>query len=253
MRGLFLYRAQEFIRSGVLEDARQTAKLVHKRVASWGHSIGLCRRGQSVSGHVRKGRVVSTVGETVTPSATRKPGAPIVVAFVCENAGRAGWVPSSGIRHRPSTPDFAWPLAVKEVVVPCAGRLQPEHFLKAFEDGADAIGVICCEESNCHHQEGSRRCARRMDHVGGMLEQIGLGSGRLRLFHLRGSAQEDMALGLDPGTVLPPDPAMGGKVAAIRDAFVAHLATVSPNPVRTIRDLPEESPYEVDDSDESDE
>jgi F420-non-reducing hydrogenase iron-sulfur subunit len=196
---------------------------------------------------------VSAIEGTITSSATRKSGEPIIVAFVCENAGRAGRVPSSGIRHRPSTPDFAWPLAVKEVVVPCAGRLQPEHFLKALEDGADVIGVICCEVGNCHHLEGNRRCARRMEHVGGMLEQIGLGGGRLKLFHLRGSAKEDMALGLNPGMVLPPDPAMTGQVAAIRDAFVAHLATVSPNPMRTIRDLPEESPYEVDDSDESDE
>jgi F420-non-reducing hydrogenase iron-sulfur subunit len=195
---------------------------------------------------------VSNVGETTTSSATRKSSEPIIVAFVCENAGRAGWVPSSGIRRRPSTPDFAWPLAVKEVVVPCAGRLQPEHFLKAFEDGADAIGVICCEEGNCHHLEGNRRCARRMEHVGGMLQQIGLGGGRLKLFHLRGSAQEDMALGLDSGAALPVDPAMSNKVATIRDAFVAHLATVSPNPMRTTSDLPEQSPYEVDDSDESD-
>jgi coenzyme F420-reducing hydrogenase delta subunit len=176
----------------------------------------------------------------------------IVVAFVCENAGRSGFVPSSGIRRRPATPDFGWPFPVKEVVVPCAGRLQPEHFLKAFEDGADAIGVICCEEGNCHHVEGNRRCARRLDHVDGMLQQIGLGPGRLKILHLPGSAKEDMALGLDPRAVLVPDPTMSHKVAAVRDAFVAHLATISPNPMR-FDDLPEESPYEVDDSDESDE
>jgi coenzyme F420-reducing hydrogenase delta subunit len=199
---------------------------------------------------------MSNIGATVAPSGNGKSvagGERIVVAFVCENAGRAGYVPSSGIRRRPSTPDFAWPLPVKEVVVPCAGRLQPEHFLKALEDGADAIGVICCEEGNCHHLEGNHRCARRLAYVDGMLQQIGLGSGRLKIFHLPGSAKEDMALGLNPSAASPLDPAMSIKVAAVRDAFVAHLATVAPSPMRTIRDLPEESPYEVDDSDESDE
>ena len=198
---------------------------------------------------------MSNIGAAVAPVGRSKleiGGERIVVAFVCENAGRPGFVPSSGMRRRPATPDFGWPLPVKEVVVPCAGRLQPEHFLKAFEDGADAIGVICCEEGNCHHVEGNRRCARRLDHVDQMLQQIGLGSGRLKIFHLPGSAREDMALGLDAKAVSDLDPTMSHKVAAVRDAFVAHLATISPNPMR-IDDLPEESPYEVDDSDESDE
>jgi coenzyme F420-reducing hydrogenase delta subunit len=198
---------------------------------------------------------MSNIGASVARSGTGKSvagGERIVVVFVCENAGRAGFVPSSGIRRRPGTPDFAWPFPVKEVMVPCAGRLQPEHFLKAFEDGADTVGVICCEEGNCHHLEGNRRCSRRLEHVDGMLQQIGLGSGRVRMLHLPGSAREDMALGLNPARALPLDPAMPGKVAAVRDDFVAHVTTVAPNPMR-IFDLPEESPYEVDDSDESDE
>jgi len=176
----------------------------------------------------------------------------VVVAYICENAGRAGVVPSSGIRRRPTTPDFGWPFAVTEIVVPCAGRLQPEHFLKVFEDGADAISVICCEEGNCHHLEGNRRCARRLLHVDGMLKQIGLGEGRLKVFHLPGSAKEDMALGLDANAVPILDAGIGRQVAAVRDAFVAHLATVSPNPMRKGA-LPDESPYEVESEDDSDE
>jgi coenzyme F420-reducing hydrogenase delta subunit len=199
---------------------------------------------------------MSNIGASIAPSGNGKAGAAgserVVVAFVCENAGRAGVTPSSGIRHRPTTPDFGWPFPVKEVVVPCAGRLQPEHFLKAFEDGADAIGVICCEEGNCHHLEGNRRCSRRLDHVGGILKKIGLGGNRLKMFQLPGSAREDMALGLNPNAASTLDPAMSRKVAAVREAFVAHLATVSPNPMRTGA-LPDASPYEVESDDDSDE
>jgi F420-non-reducing hydrogenase iron-sulfur subunit len=199
---------------------------------------------------------MSNIGAAIAPSgngtAVAATGERVVVAFICENAGRAGVVPSSGIRRRPTTPDFGWPFPVKEVVVPCAGRLQPEHFLKAFEDGADAIGVICCEEGNCHHLEGNRRCGRRLDHVDGMLKQIGLGGNRLKMLQLPGSAKEDMALGLTPNATSTLDPGMGRKVAAVRDAFVAHLATVSPNPMRT-GVLPDASPYEVESDDDSDE
>jgi coenzyme F420-reducing hydrogenase delta subunit len=199
---------------------------------------------------------MSNIGAVIAPAGSGKAVAAgdhrVVVAYICENAGRVGVAPSSGIRRRPTTPDFGWPFAVTEIVVPCAGRLQPEHFLKVFEDGADAIGVICCEEGNCHHLEGNRRCARRLDHVDGMLKQIGLGGGRLKVLHLPGSAKEDMSLGLNPNATSTLDPAMGRKVAAVRDAFVAHLATVSPNPMRKGA-LPDESPYDVEEDNDSDE
>jgi len=54
------------------------------------------------------------------------------------------------------------------------------------------------------------------------------------------------------GAIAMADPDMQRKVAAVRDAFVARLATVSANPMRK-GSLPDESPYEVDSEDESDE
>ena len=204
---------------------------------------------------------MSNTGAVTAPSSTvRAPagGQPerVVVAFICENCARPGLIPTSGSRRRPTTPDFAWPFPVGEVVVPCAGRLQPEHFLKVFEDGADAIGVICCEEGNCHHMEGNRRCSRRLDYVGGLLDQVGLGANRLMVFHLPGSAAEDMALGLTPGAspipILDIDPVVKRKIADVREQFIARLATIPRNPLCK-GTLPDESPYEVDSEDESDE
>ena len=174
----------------------------------------------------------------------------VIVAFVCENCGRPGRVPSSGIRRRPSLPDFAWPTPVQEVAVPCAGRLQPEHFLKALEDGADAVGVICCEEGNCHHLEGNRRCRRRLEYVGGLVAQAGLEPERLGIFHLPGSAAQDMALGA--GGTPAVDPTAGEKIAAVRAAFSGWLETLTRNPLAK-GELPDEAPYEVDTQDESDE
>ena len=200
---------------------------------------------------------MGNIGAAIAPSSSGQDAAStgarlerVIVAFVCENCARSALMPTSAFRRRPTTPDFGWPFPVKEVVVPCAGRLQPEHFLKAFEDGADAIGVFCCEEGNCHHLEGNQRCARRLDHVNGLLDQVGLGGNRLMIFNLPGSAKEDMALGV--GATPMVDPALQRKVAAAREAFLARLATVSANPMRKGA-LPDESPYEVDNEDESDE
>jgi F420-non-reducing hydrogenase iron-sulfur subunit len=179
------------------------------------------------------------------PSADRR-----VVAFVCENCGRPGFAPSSGLRRRPTLPDFGEPLPVQKVAVPCAGRVQPEHLLKILEDGADAVGVICCEDGNCHHLEGNRRCRRRLDYVRELVEQAGLGGERLKVFVLPGSAAQDMALGIGAQPV--DDPLLSQKVAGVRAAFLAWLKGVAPNPLCR-GDLPDEYVSEVDTNDESNE
>lgn len=197
---------------------------------------------------------MTNTGAAIAPTSNTKDravgGERVIVAFVCENCGRPGMAPSSGIRRTPVLPDFAWPFAVNEVAVPCGGRVQPEHFLKALEDGADAVAVICCEDGNCHHIEGNRRCQRRIGYVSSLIDEAGLGGDRLVFLQLPGSAEQDMALGIGGSPVH--DPAMSQKIAAVRDAFVARVARISRNPLGK-GVLPDESPYEVDSDDESDE
>jgi coenzyme F420-reducing hydrogenase delta subunit len=124
---------------------------------------------------------------------------PTITAFVCANCARGGCKPSSTNRPAPSIPDFHWTVPVHQLLVPCTGRLQPEHLLKAFEAGADAVCVIGCQGDNCHTLEGSRRCVRRIDYVRGLLEQIGIDPDKLWLFRLPGSAREDRVLGVESG------------------------------------------------------
>ncbi|MGC9970190.1 MAG: hydrogenase iron-sulfur subunit [Bryobacteraceae bacterium] len=154
-----------------------------------------------------------------------------VAAFVCANCARPGQMPSSAGRPRPTVPDFRWPLPVREVLVPCTGRLQPEHVLKAFESGADVVCAVACQEDNCHYLEGSKRCARRVDYLRSILEEIGLGGERLMLFHLPGTAAEDMALAA--GKPAPADTSDGldTRVAAIRDQVMQALEGLPPNPL----------------------
>ena len=100
-----------------------------------------------------------------------------ITLFVCANCARPAQVSSSSGRTRPVVPDFNWPGPVKQVIVPCAGRLQPEHVLKAFESGSSVVSVVACQEDNCHHAEGSRRCEMRMEYIRSILKEIGLGVG----------------------------------------------------------------------------
>jgi coenzyme F420-reducing hydrogenase delta subunit len=196
---------------------------------------------------IERGKEATFVAEmaTVQPGASSAmAAASVIVVFVCENSARPGRMPTSGKRYRPDTPDFGWPSAVQEVVVPCAGRLQPEHFLKALEAGADSVGVVCCEEGNCHHQEGSRRCRRRVAAVSSLLGEIGLGKERLMLFHLPGSAVQDMALGVGAARLVSVEKTIEEMVAVVRDDFVARVAALAPNPLRATA-LSEEVPYQL--------
>jgi hypothetical protein len=133
-------------------------------------------------------------------------------------------------------------------MVPCTGRLQPEHILKAFESGAEVVFAVACQEDNCHYLEGSKRCARRVDYLRSILEEIGLGGERLMLFHLPGTAVEDMALAA--GKPVPGGTADGldARVAAIRDQVIKALDGLPPNPCAAA-----ESHQEVDISDDDSE
>jgi F420-non-reducing hydrogenase iron-sulfur subunit len=120
---------------------------------------------------------------------------PSVTVFLCANCARSGRLPTSAGRPAPDVPDFRWPASFRQILLPCAGRLQPEHVLKALESGADVVCAIGCQEENCHYLEGSGRCARRLDHVRSLLQEIGLGGERLLFFALPGSDRRDPGLG----------------------------------------------------------
>jgi coenzyme F420-reducing hydrogenase delta subunit len=159
---------------------------------------------------------------------------PAATVFVCANCSRAGRVPTSGGRPPPDVPDLRWPASFRQVLLPCAGRLQPEHVLKAFESGADVVCVIGCQEDNCHYLQGSSRCARRVDHVRSLLQEIGLGRERLLFFALPGAAAEDTALGAGEPAPATPPPIVEALLAAVHDQVLAAVEEIAPSPLRPV-------------------
>ena len=158
---------------------------------------------------------------------------PRITAFVCANCRRPALGPSSGLRPA-RLPVLPWPAPAEEVAVPCTGRLQPEHLLKAFEAGADLVCVVACRQDNCHHLEGSRRAARRSALVQGLLDEIGSSRDRLMLLYLPGSARQDLAAGR-PGAI-PADAADGATelaaaLSGLAEQVAARLRALPPNPM----------------------
>jgi nicotinamide mononucleotide adenylyltransferase len=120
---------------------------------------------------------------------------------------------------------------VKEVVVPCTGRLQPEHLLRAIEAGADLVCVIACEENNCHFLEGSIRARRRGEYVRHLLEEIQVGGERILLLHLPGSARQDMGAKANGSPPQGSDSELSRYVLAASAEVAQRLGSSRPNPL----------------------
>ena len=66
---------------------------------------------------------------------------------------------------------------LKTLSLPCSGKTTIPYLLKAFEKGADGVVLCACPESQCKNLEGNLRASKRIEAVGGLLEETGLGKG----------------------------------------------------------------------------
>lgn len=73
---------------------------------------------------------------------------------------------------------------IRIIRVPCTGKVDVIHILKAFESGVDGVYVVGCEEGNCNFQTGNLRARRRVERVKRILEDIGIESGRVEMKNL---------------------------------------------------------------------
>jgi F420-non-reducing hydrogenase iron-sulfur subunit len=71
--------------------------------------------------------------------------------------------------------------AVVALSLPCSGKMTIPYLLKAFEKGADGVVVCACPETECKHLEGNLRASKRADAVDELIEEIGLGKGRVSM------------------------------------------------------------------------
>jgi F420-non-reducing hydrogenase iron-sulfur subunit len=156
----------------------------------------------------------------------------ILTAFVCANCSRSGRKLEQAGLLKPAIPDFEWPGRVRQVIVPCTGRLQPESILRAFEAGSSIVAVVACQEDNCHYMEGSKRCSRRIEYIRSILKDIGLEEGRLLLFHLPGSASEDLALISGKNGTAGGPGCLDARIAEIRQEAIRVFGMYPPSPLQ---------------------
>lgn len=63
----------------------------------------------------------------------------------------------------------------------CSSRIDPQHILWAFKNGADGVFIGGCHPGDCHYQEGNYKTYGRITVLKEVLKQLGLDESRLRL------------------------------------------------------------------------
>jgi coenzyme F420-reducing hydrogenase delta subunit len=79
---------------------------------------------------------------------------------------------------------LSYPSNIKVIQVPCSGRVDILHLLKAIEDGADGVYIAGCLEGECHFLTGNLKARRRVNYVKKVLEELGMEPGRVEMFNL---------------------------------------------------------------------
>ncbi len=105
-----------------------------------------------------------------------------------------------------------YPPDIKIILMPCTGRVDIIHLLKAFEAGADAVFVAGCLEGECHYLVGNIRAKKRVNKLKKDFAQMGLEPERVEMFNLSSSE--------------------GPKFAAIAKEMVERVLKLGPSPVR---------------------
>lgn len=102
---------------------------------------------------------------------------PTIIAYTChfcpyEMADKAG---EQGL---------SYPTNVSIIEVPCTGRIDVIHLLRAFQDGADGVYVVACKEGECHHKTGNLVAKKRLQYTKKILDDLEIGSERLEMRYI---------------------------------------------------------------------
>lgn len=77
-----------------------------------------------------------------------------------------------------------YPTNIKVIQLPCSGRVDILHLLKAFEDGADGVYVAGCKEGDCHFLSGNLKARRKVNYVKSVLSSLGVEPERIEMFNM---------------------------------------------------------------------
>lgn len=100
-----------------------------------------------------------------------------VIGYCC---GYCGYTSAdlAGLERRNYSP------SVSIIRIPCAGRIDVIHLLRALKEGADAVFVAGCLEKNCNFEYGNYEARKRVEQTKRILREIGIEDERVEMFNV---------------------------------------------------------------------
>ncbi len=129
---------------------------------------------------------------------------PEIVAFCCHYCAYTAADMAGSQR-------LSYPPNVKIIRVPCTGKVDAIHIMKALQKGADGVYVAGCLEGDCHFKTGNIRAASRVRQVQAILSRIGWEPERVEMI--------TMSAG------------MGERFARTAEEFTEKIRQLGPNPI----------------------
>jgi F420-non-reducing hydrogenase iron-sulfur subunit len=126
---------------------------------------------------------------------------PKIVAYCCEFCAFAAADLAGAMR-------LQYPPSVRIIGLPCTGKVDAIHLMKAFEEGADGVFVAGCLEGQCHYLEGNLRAKKRVAYVKRLLGEVDIEPERIDMFNLSS--------------------AMGGRFAEIVEEMTKRIKELGP-------------------------
>ncbi len=81
---------------------------------------------------------------------------------------------------------------IKVIPVPCSGKIDILYLTKAFESGADGVAIVACKQGECRYLEGNLRAKKRVEAIDSLLNEIGLGKGRIVIIQMNSNGIEQV-------------------------------------------------------------
>ena len=111
---------------------------------------------------------------------------PVIVAFCCHYCAYTAADMAGSQR-------LCYPPNVKIVRVPCSGKVDAIHIMKALEMGADGVYVAGCLEGDCHFKSGNIEAAKRVAYIKTLLDEIGIDGKRVEMVFMSAGMGERFA------------------------------------------------------------
>ena len=130
---------------------------------------------------------------------------PEIIVFACHYCAYAAADLAGSMR-------LQYPTNIRMIKLPCTGKLEVIHLLKAIESGADGVYAAGCLEGECHYLKGNLWARKRINHVKDLLAEVGMEPERVEMYNMSS--------------------AMGAKFAEVATEFTERIKALGPNPVK---------------------